>query len=104
VAAFGLVMASIFNRSLHGQLEGAGLAPAVIAAVEQQRNRLAAIELPASVGAEEATIVRRAIAEAFVTGFRWIMLLSAALALASAASAWGLIGSARERTRADGSP
>ena len=104
VAAFGLVMASIFNRSLHGQLEGAGLAPAVIAAVEQQRNRLAAIQLPASVSAEEATIVRRAIAEAFVTGFRWIMLLSAALALASAASAWGLIGSARERTRADGSP
>jgi predicted MFS family arabinose efflux permease len=104
VAAFGLIMASIFDRSLHGQLERAGLAPAAIAAVEQQRNKLAAIELPATMSAQDAAIARQAIAMAFVTGFRWIMLLSAALALASAASAWGLIGSARERTHAHGSP
>jgi len=36
----------------------------------------------------------RAIAQAWVTGFRWIMLVSALLALASAASARVLIGSA----------
>jgi hypothetical protein len=30
-------------------------------------------------------------AECFVAGFRWVMLLSAGLALASAASAWALI-------------
>jgi EmrB/QacA subfamily drug resistance transporter len=93
VAAFGLIMASIFNSSLHGNVERARLSPAVIEAVEQQRNKLAAIELPASTGAHDTALAKRAIAEAFVTGFRWIMLISAALALASAASAWVLIGS-----------
>jgi hypothetical protein len=66
----------------------------VTAAVEQQRNKLAAIELPAGSNAQEVSLARNAIAASFVTGFRWIMLISAALALASAASAWVMIGSA----------
>lgn len=94
VALFGLIMAPIFNRNLRGNVERAGLSPAVIEAVEQQRNKLAAIELPASVDARETASAKQAIAAAFVTGFRWIMLISAALALASAVSAWLLIGSA----------
>jgi MFS family permease len=98
VALFGLIMASIFNHSLHGQLERAKLGPGVIEAVEKQRNKLAAVELPASMDALESATARRAIAESFVTGFRWIMLISAALALASAASAWILIGNASHRT------
>jgi hypothetical protein len=39
--------------------------------------------------------IKQAIAGSFVFGFRLIMLLSAALALASAVSAWGLIGKSR---------
>jgi hypothetical protein len=85
-------MASIFNRSLASRLERAELAPAVIEAVQLQRSKLAAIELPASTDARDAALARLAIGEAFVTGFRWIMLISAALALASAASALVLIG------------
>jgi EmrB/QacA subfamily drug resistance transporter len=104
VALFGLIMASIFNRGLHSQLERAELTPALIEAVEQQRDKLAAIELPAATDAREKTLARRAIAEAFVKGFRWIMLISAALALASAASAWILIGSAGEAASPSGSP
>ena len=97
-------MASIFNRSLHSQLERAALTPAVVAAVEQQRDKLAAIELPATTDTREKALAQRAIAEAFVTGFRWIMLISAALALASAASAWVLIGNARDPARTSGPP
>jgi EmrB/QacA subfamily drug resistance transporter len=104
VALFGLIMTAIFNRSLHGDLERAGLPPGVIEAVEQQRNKLAAIEVPASIDARDTTLARHAIAEAFVTGFRWIMLISAVLALASAASAWILIGSASHRTGEAGPP
>jgi MFS family permease len=104
VALFGLIMASIFNRGLHSQLERAELTPALIEAVEQQRDKLAAIELPAATDTREKTLARRAIAEAFVKGFRWIMLISAALALASAASAWVLIGNARDPPRANGPP
>ena len=104
VALFGLIMASIFNWSLRSQLERAALTPALVAAVEQQRGKLAAIELPASTDAREETRARAAIADAFVSGFRWIMLISAALALASAASAWVLIGNSSDPTRASGPP
>jgi len=100
VALFGLIMASIFNFTLHSQLERAKLAPGVIEAVEQQRSKLAAIELPASMDAHATAVAKQAIADAFVAGFRWIMLISAALALASAATAWILIGSASGRHRA----
>jgi hypothetical protein len=84
----------MFNRSLHIQLEQAAVAPRVIQAVEQQRDKLGAIELYESIDAGDKASARQAIAEAFVTGFRAIMLICAALALASAASAWVLIGSA----------
>ena len=40
VALFGLIMASIFNRDLHGNVERAALSPAVIDAVEQQRHEI----------------------------------------------------------------
>ena len=89
VALFGLIMASIFNRSLHSQLERAELTPARDrgggTAARQARRHRTAREHGCLATKHSA---RQAIAEAFVTGFRWIMLISAALALASAASAW----------------
>ena len=100
IALFGLIMASIFNRSLQTQLERAALPPCVIEGVEQQRNKLAAIELPACADAHDAALARHTIAEAFVSGFRWIMVISAVLALASAASAWVLIENTNHQARA----
>ena len=58
VALFGLIMTPIFNRDLHGNLDRAGLSPAVIEAVEKQRNRLAAIEMPAAMDARETALAR----------------------------------------------
>jgi EmrB/QacA subfamily drug resistance transporter len=104
VALFGMIIASIFNRSLHSLLERTAVAPDVVQAVEQQRTKLAAIELPVSMGPQDASLAARAIAEAFVLGYRWIMLISAALALASAASAWALIESAGHRLHLRGPP
>ena len=94
IALFGLIMAAIFNRNLNDRLARAELPRAVAQAVEQQRSKLAAIELPESIGAHDIPAARNAIASAFVTGFRWIMLVSAALALSSAVMAWVLIGDA----------
>ena len=99
VALFGLIMTSVFNHNLHSHLERAELAPRVIEAVEQQRTRLAAIELPATMDPQDAVLAGHAIAEAFVAGFRWIMVISAALALVSAAIAWLLIGGASDQPR-----
>jgi EmrB/QacA subfamily drug resistance transporter len=99
VALFGLVAATVFGHSLHVELESAGLPIGVVEAVELQRNKLAAIDV-AQVAARDIVLARHAIGAAFVAAFRWIMLISAGLALASAASAWMLIESAPDRTRA----
>lgn len=104
VALFGMIITGIFNRSLHSQLERAAVAPGVVQAVEQQRDKLAAIELPVSMDPHDASAATHAIAEAFVLGYRWIMLISAGLALASAVSAWALIESASGRLRLRGPP
>ena len=88
VAAFGVIIVPIFERSLHENLDGAGIGPAVISVLESQRDRLAAIDIPPTLGARDRTVAERAIAEAFVDGFRWVMLACAALSLAGAAGAW----------------
>ena len=56
-------------------------------AIWQQRERLAAIELPAGIAQALAQAARAAVQDAFVAGYRWIMACSAALALCSAAVA-----------------
>ena len=92
VALFGIVMVPIFDRSLRAALEGADIAPAVVQALDAQRSKLAAIELPAGLAAASSAAVERAIAQAFVAGFRWIMVVSTAFAVAGAVGAWILIG------------
>jgi hypothetical protein len=92
VAVFGAVMVPIFDRSLDDRLARIGVAPAVREAVEAQRSKPAAIVLPAGIDAPSRAAAQRAIGEAFVTGFRWIMLISSLLALASAATSRVLIG------------
>ena len=88
VAVFGLIMTPIFGHRLHADIERAGLPPDVVASIEQQRNKLAAIALPENTHPQVKATAETAIATAFVAGFRTVMLLSAALALASAATAW----------------
>ena len=104
VALFGVIMIPIFNRSLHDRLNGVDIAPAVIESVERQRTKLAAIELPSSVEPRSRTAAELAIEQAFVAGFRWIMVVSALFALAGAASAWALIGSANRRVEGNAPP
>ena len=88
IAVFGALMASVFEPRLRSGLEAAGVPAELAGAVWQQRDRLAAIELPA--GGAGVPAARAAVQEAFVAGYRWIMGVSAVLALASAAvaAAW----------------
>jgi len=84
IALFGIVAAAVFAASLTGRLEALDLPPAAVAAVEAQRDRLADAAPPAGLAPEQAAAAESAIGAAFVDGFRWVMLLSAGLALASA--------------------
>jgi EmrB/QacA subfamily drug resistance transporter len=99
IALFGVVMTPIFNAWLDGFLMQESLPAAVVDAIETQRERLAAIELPAGIDAATRDTARRAIADAFVAGYRWIMIVSALMCFASALAAWLTIDGARPRTR-----
>lgn len=68
-----------------------GLSAQAEAAVYAQRNDLAAIEPPAELGAPQQEAVRRVVDSAYVTGFRVVMAVSAALAVLSALIAWWLV-------------
>jgi hypothetical protein len=53
------------------------------------------LEVPATPNPETHQQIRQAVAASFVFGFRLIMLVSAAMAMASALSSWLLIGKSR---------
>jgi EmrB/QacA subfamily drug resistance transporter len=84
VAVMGLILSSVFNRTLDRRLEHLALPPAVRMEIDAQRPRLAAAEISDPAG-------RHAIDEAFVAGFRMVLWVAVALALASSLSAAWLI-------------
>ena len=95
IAALGMVMAHAFNAHLTQRLAEARLPADIALAVESQRARMGAIEAPANASSEARASIRDAVAAAFVSGFREVMLIAAVLAIASAVSAWLIIGRPR---------
>ena len=98
IAIFGGVMASVFDGALDDALRSAGLPDTLVQHVHAQRGRWAAVELPSGIDPGSAAAVQQAVAGAFVSGFRWVMGLSAALALASALAAALLISASPRPT------
>ena len=70
-------------------------------AVEQEKIKLGAAQAPEGLRPELGATVERAIDAAFVSGYRTVMLVAAAMALASAISAALLIEGKREKKRAE---
>ena len=88
IAVFGIVMAWAFDASLRAQLGALNAAPEVVAFLEEQRGKLVDAALPPGLDAARSSELQQALEQAFVAGFRWIMLLSAGLAGFSAFVAW----------------
>jgi EmrB/QacA subfamily drug resistance transporter len=93
IAVFGAIMAWAFDAALAGHLHDMGASPQVSAFLEAERSRLAGATVPPGLDAATAAAVKRAVAESFVAGFRWVMLIGAGLAVLSAISAWLMIRS-----------
>ncbi|BEP55006.1 hypothetical protein GmRootV118_22500 [Variovorax sp. V118] len=91
IAVFGAIMAWAFDAALAERLHAMGASDEVRAFLAAERDRLAAAGAPPGADAAAVAAVKRAVAESFVAGFRWVMLLSAGLAVLSAVSAWLMI-------------
>ena len=91
IAVLGIVILSVFNSSLDSHLAGLNIPPAVLHMIDIQRSKLVGIVIPAGASGSVHAVLGQAIAESFVAGFRVVMLIAAALAVASALSALLLI-------------
>jgi hypothetical protein len=91
IAVFGIVALSVFTSSLESHLATLHLSPSVQQLIDAQRTRLAGITIPTTIGGEVQTALKQAIDESFVSAFRLVSLLGAAMALLSALCAWWLI-------------
>lgn len=84
VAVLGLVLTMSFNRSLSQRLSAGNISEAARIEIQQQQNKLAAIETTDAAG-------RQAVEESFVSAFRVVVLIASALGFASSISAALLI-------------
>jgi EmrB/QacA subfamily drug resistance transporter len=101
IAVLGMVAFQVFNLQLAQKLDASKLPAPVKHAVLEQRNRLTQIEPPKGIATDQQQILRRSIDESFLSGFRWVMCISAGLALFSAVSAWSMIeGKSRQTANA----
>ena len=91
IAALGIVALAMFSSSLDSNLNALTLPSGVRAALVAQQNKLVGIDIPAGLSSATHAAVQNAISESFVTSFRVIMLIGAALALASALCSFLLI-------------
>ena len=87
IAIFGIVMVNAFGFALKHELADLGLSSDVLHEIRSQEIKLAGLDLPPNLDAGTSAAIRTAINQAFVFGFRLIMLLCVALAAASSISA-----------------
>jgi hypothetical protein len=95
IAVLGIVMLHVFNHALDKRLAQSNLPASVTRSLQIQRTKLAAIAIPEDQDPATQQLIRRAIDESFVSGFRVVMTMGAVLAAASAATALTFIGSTR---------
>ena len=90
-------MLHVFSGALDQRLAEYKLPSSASRSLQAQRTKLAAIAVPEDQDPATQQLIRRAIDESFVSGFRSIMAIGVALAIASALTALTLIGKPRRR-------
>jgi predicted MFS family arabinose efflux permease len=88
IAALGIVMVKVFASQLDQNLAGLSISPDIAQHIRTKQIELAGMELPQGLDARTVETLRRAITTAFLSSFRLIMFLCAALSAASAIVAW----------------
>jgi hypothetical protein len=93
IAVLGMVMVHQFGQYLNGSIAALGLSADVARVVRSNELRLAALTVPEGLDTVTAARLAGSIDQAFVFGFRLIMLICAVLSAVSSVFAWWMIGS-----------
>ena len=93
VAIFGIVMVSAFSQRLQQLVDGLHLAPGILHDIRSSAIRLGAMAVPPNLDAKTSATIRTDVVQAFIFGFRLVMLLCAGLAAGSAGVALRMIPS-----------
>jgi EmrB/QacA subfamily drug resistance transporter len=99
IAVLGILMLHVFKSGLDQRLSNWKLPESASQSLQAQSIKLAAIAVPEDQDPGTRQVIRRAIDESFVSGFRIVMTIGAALAIASAVTAFALIA---KTSRSDG--
>jgi EmrB/QacA subfamily drug resistance transporter len=91
IAVLGIVMVSALSSRLNRNLTHFALPANVVREIQANEIKLAGLQVPAGLDPRTTNAVEKSIAEAFVFGFRTVMLICAGLSLISAAVAWLVI-------------
>src|SRR5882724_7690672 len=91
IAVLGILMLHVFRSGLDQRLSNWKLPESAARSLQTQSIKLAAIAVPEDQDPGTRQVIRRAIDESFVSGFRIVMTIGAALAIASAGTALALI-------------
>jgi hypothetical protein len=91
IAVLGGVMVRAFSTRLDRDLAHLPIPPDVLKQIEANHIKLAALEIPPSLDSNTFAQVKGAVDDAFVYGFRSVMLICVGLSVASAGAAWLLI-------------
>jgi predicted MFS family arabinose efflux permease len=87
IAVFGIVIVKAFSSHLNQSLVNLTIPPGILQAIQSREIKLAGLPLPAGLDAGLAIEVRSSVSQAFVFGFRIVMLICAGLSIISAATA-----------------
>jgi EmrB/QacA subfamily drug resistance transporter len=91
IAVLGIIMAGVFARNFNARLQSLELPLETRAALAAQTSRITTITIPDELKGETKQAIKLGIEESFVSGFRVVILIAAALAMMSALFAWLLI-------------
>jgi hypothetical protein len=88
IAVLGIVMVYAFRTRLNHSLAHLTLPSEIVQELQSNENKLAGLQAPISLESASRARIDGFVRESFVFGFRVVLLICAALSVASAAVAW----------------
>jgi len=95
----GIVMVKAFSFRLDRSLAGLSLPADIRQELRTNEIKLAGLQPPAGLDPTANTAIKESVSEAFVYGFRIVMLICSGLSVSSAAVAWLMIPQEHDRPR-----